>query len=384
MAEKGIFYPDDIDRITQKYFSALRADRGHLTDPSYWYENYSETLKREKLDQIGRYRSDYGLSLEAEKPTIIDALCDWDQSEYGYDDVTICASATSAALVVLAYLKNSLNISKIYFETPCYFATLSQARYLGYQHTRIPTYLDTGFKFDCNSIPDGDPKILWLTQPRYGLGINQEKSCISDVLNKCGPKDFIVIDEAAENLYPAHLANFSFRNDPRIIKIRSPFKGAGINGPRISTIIHGNKHRKAIEIYLEQLQGSIDVNSLEFCLRTMGDQAFFKSLHCSTNLQIKTLNKKIFLSCLGTGLVPSQMDGGYIGSIAVPYSDPQMKTYHKREAILQYCAENRMPVILGANMNFATDPNYEFIRISYFNKEDTLRNAVEVLAGFSL
>lgn len=384
MTEKGIFYLDDIDRITQKYFSSLRTDGGSLIDPSYWYENYSEILKQEKLEKFGRYRSDYGSSLKSEKPYLVCALCDWDQSEYDYDDITICASATSAGLIILAYLKNSLNISKIYFETPCYFANLSQANYLGYEAIRMPTYLENRFKIDFNSIPDGEAKILWLTQPRYGLGINQKENSISEFLDKCGPRDFIVIDEAAENLYPAHLAKFNFIADPRIIKIRSPFKGAGINGPRLSTIIHGSKHRKAIEIYLEQLQGSIDVNSLEFCLRTMGDRAFFKSLLYNTNLQIKALNKKLFLSCLGTGLILSQMDSGYIGSIAIPYSDPSIKTYHKREAILRYCTDNRMPVILGANMNFAIDRSFEFVRLSYFNKEDTLRNAIEILAGFSL
>ena len=378
-----VFYPDDIDRIQKKYFHALREDGKDITDPSFWYDNYSPVLEKENLSQFGRYRSDYGASLNDEKPKLVDAFSKWDNQNYKHDEITICASATSASLIILAHLNDHCGVKHIYFETPCYFASLSQAQMLGYIVERIPTYRDNDFQLSLNQIPANSPKVIWHTQPRYGLGQHQDKEILSKYLETLGKKDFIVLDEAADNTYPAWLSDFGFSLDPRILKIRSPFKGAGINGPRISAILHAGQHRKSIEIFLEKLQGSIDVNSLNFCLKIMGNENLYRSILQNSNRQILDINKSLHLLSIGTGLRVSQMQSGYIGCVAVPYSNPEIKTYHKREELLAYCANHRMPVILGANMNFAIDPEFEFVRLSYFNREETLRRAISILATFA-
>jgi histidinol-phosphate/aromatic aminotransferase/cobyric acid decarboxylase-like protein len=383
MTRPQVFYPDDIDRNHKKYFKSLREDGQDIIDPSYWYANYSPVLEEENLSRFGRYRSDYGTSMASEKPQLVEAFSKWDEQNYQYDEITICSSATSASLIILAYLKNTYGTSHVYFETPCYFASLSQAEMLGYKVERLATHLEDGFLLNSTQIPHSGPKVLWLTQPRYGLGQHQEKRLLEEYLKTLGKNDFIVLDEAADNTYPTWLSDFNFSRDPRILKIRSPFKGVGINGPRISAILHASQYRKSIEIHLEKLQGSIDVNSLEFGLKVMGNEQLYRSLLENSNEQILKVNKKLHVQSLGSGLILSEMQSGYIGSVAVPYEDPSNRTYQKREGLLAFCAEHRMPVILGANLNFATNAAYEFIRLSYFNHEDVLRRAISILISFA-
>ena len=383
MSSKLQFFPDDIDRINKKYFSDIRKNNQIVADPSYWYENYSETALNSGFSHIKNYKSDYHDSLKEEKPIILQILSIWDSTSYGYDDLTVCSSTTSGSLILLSYLKSVAGIKNIYFETPCYFASLKQAELLNYKVNKLPTYYKENFNFDFSSLSD-ERKIVWLTQPRYGLGKNYEIEHLESLLSKCGKNDFIVIDEATEQLLPAHLANYNFQSDPRILKIRTPFKGIGINGPRISTIIHGEKHRHSIQNILEQVQGAMDIFSLNFAIDVFKNHSHYFFMLASSNNQVKSTYKKLLPRAIGTNLQLSSIENGYISSVLLNYGKTKQGYSKKREKLLQYCSKVKIPVILGANLNFAKDERIEPIRLNYFNKSSELILALDHLAKFSL
>lgn len=383
MLDRKLFFPDDLDRINNKYFNRIREEEVDFLDPSYWFENYSKAAIEAGFENIKNYKSDYHGGLKSEKPLVLEALSSWDLSEYLYDDITMCGSATGASLTVLAYLKNVLGINRVCFETPCYFASLKQAQFFGYRVTMLPTYFPD-FKLDTSQLMTDEPKVIWLTQPRFGLGTNYDLTLFDQILQALGKKDVLVVDEAAESCFPSHLAKYNFSLDPRIIKIRSPFKGIGINGPRISMIIHGDVHRHQMQNTLEQVQGSMDVFSLNFAKTIFEKKGVYRSLIAAAQGQVLNSHKKLKTAVIGTKLKLSLMESGYIGSVSINYDNDELGYTKKREALLKYCALNKMPVILGSTMNFAKDNDREHIRISYFNKTEKLVDAIGILAGFTI
>lgn len=383
MDNRQIFLSDDFDRINNKYFNRLRESQSVRFDPSYWIKNFTEVALEFEFEAVKNYKSDFQFGLKEEKPIVISAFSEWDTCKYRYDDITVCSSATTASLIILAYLKDNFDIKSVFFESPCYFGSLKQAQLLGLNAKRIPTYYEKSFELDCKFLQlEETPKVLWVTQPRFGLGNNQIEKQIMNYLYHLSKNDFLVIDEATEQLYPSHLRDFNYFLDDRIIKIRSPFKPIGINGPRLSTIIHGDKRRKRIQNTLEQVQGAIDTFSLSFT-KEVFEKGKLKYMLSSANQQVIRTYKKAHSFCLGTNLNPSNMENGYIGSVAIAL-DGSTKYLKSREKLLSFCAENGMPVILGANLNFAKDNRREFVRLSYFNEEKEILESLRILSTFTV
>lgn len=384
MSNRAVFFPDDIDRINTKYFNKLRQDGGVSADPSYWYENRSEVAFEFGLESIRAYTSDYNGGLRDEKAVIVGTLGRWDEQTYSNDDLSLCSSATSASLSILAYLRHMCRFEHIVFETPCYFASYKQAQYLSFNVRLAPTYFNYDFNMDLTLIDSGQPKVIWITQPRFGIGSNYDVSHLDSILHCMSKHDVLVIDEATEQLTPPHLADYNHARDPRIIKIRSPFKGMGINGPRISTIIHGEHRCRQLQLAREQVQGSIDRFSLDFSVKLLSEPERFFMMLQTANRQILNLHRNLSVRCIGTRVAMSPMQNGFIGSASVAYDSVDKPYVQRRERLLQHCLEHGMPVIVGANMYFAIDPSREFVRFSYFSKETDLQEAVKILSLFSL
>lgn len=52
-------------------------------------------------------------------------------------------------------------------------------------------------------------KAVWITQPRFALGINRNKKNIREIINHLNSQDYLVIDEATEQLFPSFLNEFN-------------------------------------------------------------------------------------------------------------------------------------------------------------------------------
>lgn len=384
-SQNQLYFPDDFDRINNKYFKRLRETGDIVADLSFWYDTMSPVTKIISLPKINKYRSDFQKGLANEKETFINCINQWDSQIYKYDQITICSSVTTASFITLLFLQTQ-NVRTVFFETPAYFASIEQARSLNLDTILLPTYLHNDFQVSDDVInfikTYNEPKAIWITQPRFGLGINQNRDTISKLVDSLNKYDFLIIDEATEQLFPTFINDVNFTMSKNIIKVRSFFKSTGLNGPRISFILHHEKYRYKIENLLEVAQGAVDCFSLEFGKKNLENVEFFKLLLKTSNEYVKSVRKKVQLYALGTDTFVIPLDNGYIGSIAVKLK--QNKDYFKdREELIGHCASHKVAVILGATMKFAKDPLYEYIRINYFNTEYTLLKGMELLLKFN-
>jgi len=379
------FLPDDYDRINNKYFKKLRNCGDIEADPSFWYESISPSEGFFPSSNINKYRSDYQNGLKDEKEIFINCINQWDNQSFMYDEMTVCGSVTTASFITLLFLQ-SQNVNSIFFETPAYFASIEQAQSLKMNTHLIPTYLQDQFEmtdeFYNSFIKYEQPKALWITQPRFGLGINQSLEKIKKIIYSLKKTDFIIIDEATEQLFPTLLREINLHYFKNVIKLRSFFKSSGLNGPRISFILHHKGFRENFQNFLEIVQGAIDCFSLEFAKKNLQEIDFFKSLLFAANTYVNALRKKVEFFSRGTRISPIPLENGYIGSIAVLIKGENY--YKEREALLNHCAKCKVPVILGATMRFPKDPLYEFIRMNYFNSEYSLLRGIEHISKFDL
>lgn len=383
--ESTIFFPDDFDRIYNKYFKKLRELGNIESDLSYWYDSVFPGSDILSTPKINKYRSDYKKGLVEEKEILINCINDWDVQDYKYDEITICSSVTTASFIVMLFLK-SQGISDIFFETPAYFASIEQADAINMKTHLLPTYLKNGFEISeeqFNAITNfKGVKAIWVTQPRFALGMNQSEKVINKFINTLGKNDYLIIDEATEQYFPAFLYNISFKHFKNIIKVRSFFKGSGLNGPRISYILHHERFRTKIENYLEVVQGAVDCFSLAFAKKHLSNSSFLEKLLIASNNYVTNLRINIQKYTRGTKLYPSILVNGYIGSISISLKK-QNNYFKEREELLLFCSQNKVSVILGATMKFAKDISYEYIRINYFNSEYTILKGIESLIRFN-
>lgn len=383
MAQKKVFLKDDFERINKKYFKELRKTGKIKADPSYWFNLTSNASVFFGNENIQKYNSDFYSGLKHYKNRILDFLNVWDEIDYTYDAVTLCSSVTSGSLVVLACLKN-LGVEEILFETPAYFASIDQAEKLGLKVSLLPTYEKDAFLINENHILNclSMKKAVWVTQPRFALGTNQSKKELKKVLNALRPDDYLIIDEATEQYFPSYLNEFNFRKHKNIIKLRSFFKGMGINGPRIAFISHAEELRNIFEIEIEKMQGSLDYFSLNFLFDLLSDIEKFKTMLRIANKQVLENYKTVNLIAMGSLVTPTKIENGYIGSASIDISHLGMKYLKSREYLLKFCNENHVPVIIGASMKFAIQEEKEFIRLNYFNDIEDLSRGVDILTKF--
>ena len=383
------FMPDDFDRIYQKYFARLKQSGSVRFDPSGWLNTFTEASnlyefgKNISGKEIIPYYSDYHDQLSAHKESITKLLSVWDNYKYSNDEYTLCSSVTLGSLIVLAALMKK-NVRTVFFETPAYFASISQAKSLGMNSHLIPTYLDQNFslKLNLNDLKNEGPFVLWVTQPRMSLGINQDFQGLKDIYNKMPEDSYIVIDEATEQLFPSQLREFNPDEFPRIIKIRNFYKGMGINGIRLSFIAHHKSLQSDMQRELENFQGAIDYFSLSNITHHSQNIDRFKAMMDIANQQTKSLRSNIARRFENEFITVNKLENGYIGSISVDLSGFKENYRTNRENLLKYCFEHGMPIIVGATMKFAYHDQREFIRINYFKPAQEIEGAMEILTQY--
>lgn len=377
------FLEDDFFEVNKKYFDKILKDRNDYLHPSSFLNTNISTIEKlnnitiDKKDFVD-YHNDSTSNIFEYKKIIQNLFNYWDNIKYTFDEFTLCHSVTIGSIVVLDYLYKN-GIRNIIFETPAYYATIIQAKQMNFTIEKIPTYYDNNF---LNTIykKSSVQKVYWITQPRISLGINQDIKFVENIIEHLTENDYLVIDEATELMFPSHLAWTSKYKNKNIIKIRSIFKGMGLNGPRISTIIHPKNMKNDINLSLWIYQGGLDIFSLEMIKKTC-EVNYFKTLLNTSLQQILDTKKLLKKHLLGSNIELSNIQNGYIGTLIFNYKNTC--EYDKNRKLLLYLlSKHRIVVTLGASMNFAFDRKREYIRLNYYINKEHLVKAINTIKTF--
>jgi histidinol-phosphate/aromatic aminotransferase/cobyric acid decarboxylase-like protein len=379
MKQDDFFDKDDYTELNKKFFLPLRESGDMTADPSGWMDTYSNVGEYEPFtEEVQRYYSDFYNQLNPIKNRLLPLFSSWDAISLSAENITLCHSVTVGSAIILAFLI-SKGIKTIILETPCYFATYYQAETFGFNIIKIPTFHNENYQLTISAdfIIKNSPCAVFLTQPRTALGINQNDLLLKKISEGLGKNSYLIIDEATEQYFPSKLCDFNFTNYENVFKIRSVFKGMGVNGIRLAYIIHHENYRNNIADQMETMQGALDVHSLKLASDIAQDIGRFKHLLTVANNQVTTLYKKAVSRVAASNCFLSPISNGYIGSVAVKLSHE-----NRRAAFIEYCASNRMPLIIGASMGFARHSNMEFVRLNYFNREHNILKGLDIMASF--
>lgn len=270
----------------------------------------------------------------------------------------------------------------IVFETPAYFATLEQAELLGLTVTRVPCFKEKQFEITVEDfakhINPREKTAVWLTQPRFGIGTNQNIDQLQELTDRLGSTNMLVVDEAGEQNYPSLLSKISeFGCD--IIRTRGLIKGIGLNGLRISLVLHPPDWRREFECLLEVVGASVDRYSLNSATKLAETPLLLPSMLKTANEQVRSFRCKLETSLLGSWATPTALENSYIGSILLDLSQLPGGYVEKRKALLLEFQSLNMPVVLAASIGFAFDPQLEAVRMNYFTPEKNITNTGQVL-----
>jgi DNA-binding transcriptional MocR family regulator len=383
---RRLFVPDDYASV-QGRFRELRVNGQIDADPSGWRSTYSEAETLLPTPVIGRgdlsqYHLDAVLGLSAHRDAILSLLAAWEDRDVSSEEVTICPSGTIASLAILSVLKGK-GVRHIRFETPAFFASIEQARSIGMEVDLIATYRRELFRtpfaeIEASSEWQNRRHAVWFTQPRAALGFNQpidEIGRLTDSLDQ--RSQFVVVDEVTDQLFPARLS-ILHRDAPRpnLIRIRSFTKGMGLNGVRLSAVLHPPELRKAFIEAIDALGGSVDAYSLATIAELAKDQQRFRRMLAAANRQVTELRIRAARAAAGSPVEVNKLENGYIGSMSVDLSSLGADYGAQRERFLEECVKARTPVVLAASYKMALDPPNELIRLNFFISPDSVLRGV--------
>lgn len=383
----GWFADDDYERVNAEYFEQILRDRTWESLPAGWHNPYSSSAEQFRIsflekEDIQRYTLDEGLALKNEKWPLINLFRAWEGRIIHYNELTLCPSVSTANLIVLFTLK-SFGFETVIFETPAYYATLDQARLLGLRSVRLPTYRSNDFQLDCDDVARviraAGRCALWLTHPRFGIGINQSLEHVRKLGSLLGTDNALMIDEAAEQNFPSLLRTLSDEVDCPVIRTRGIVKGIGLNGLRAAAIVHPASWRGELERNLEPAGGSLDRFSLVNAGSLAADEALLPTMLAAANAQVRKFQRKISTLSLGSWLRPTPLENGYIGTLMLDLSELPGSYDEKRAVLLDYCRAQRMPIVTRASIGFAFDADWEGVRINYFTPENNVERSVRLL-----
>ncbi|MBK7143592.1 MAG: aminotransferase class I/II-fold pyridoxal phosphate-dependent enzyme [bacterium] len=288
--------------------------------------------------------------------------------QIGGEELTLCHSTTIASLAILYMLKSNGH-STIIMESPYYYATYSQALALGFKVIRIPTYFKSQFDWRVETIQTAcqvGGSVLWITQPRIALGLNQNIDRLSDVLFRL-PCLTVIVDEASETRIPSWLSQLAAGlRGRRLIRFRGIGKGLGINGIRLAMIIHHQSLKAQVEDALWVCQGALDVFSLEYGTELLGNWERFRMQASTCRVHINKMYDRISRLTRGSRLQLTPISGGYAGCYVLDMSHWNGSAPSKRRYLLELCRNHRTVILLGASMGFALDHSREYARINYY------------------
>jgi len=380
------FEPDEYTLINKRYFASLRRSGRVQMDPSGWIETLSEAAKIElplsRQLPLGRYYMDEGNALGDIRTSLLRLLGIWEGVTLEPTSFTACPSVGIASLLTMAVLRRK-GVRRILFESPCYFAAILQAEWLGFEVVLIPTYRRDNYRRPSRYEQPirAKPSVWWLTHPRVTLGFNQEIETTRALVEKLNSRDYVVIDEALDQSFPSQFGRFNqtdFKH--KVIRLKGFGKPLGLNGYRLAFILHAAELRPDMVDCLETFAGGIDVHSLEAACAVAQNPQYFRTMMQVANQQVVALCSAAEKMTVNSAVAINPLVNGYLGSAIVNLSGLGQNHAARRHRFLSKCKQRGMPVIIGPSMHFASDPPNEAVRLNFFSRREHILRSVVALA----
>lgn len=379
------FEKNDFDRIYATYFEDLIAQDRVAADPSGWARTEPGVQMHLPVpmppELLGHYVVDNRKLIAPQKDKLRRLFSDWDARDYLFDEITLAPSISAASLATLLLLR-SMGVRRILFETPAYYAVLDQAELFGFETELVATHASHQYRWQPAvwAASRREACAFWLTQPRYGLGINQNASDLGALLADVGPEQFVVIDETADQSWPSVLSDFRSGSPRGLIKIRGIMKPLGLNGLRLAAILHAPCWRFKLQELLWLVGAALDRYSLVAAEEIAETPRLFATMLQSARHRIVAAQRFIAAAARGKPLIVSSMENGYLGVVEIDFA--RAARQRDRAELLSHCRQARMPVTLGPAMIFARDELRERVRLNYFMPRRDLEYCISELAAF--
>jgi histidinol-phosphate/aromatic aminotransferase/cobyric acid decarboxylase-like protein len=380
------FDPNDFDEIYAAYFEDLIAADAIRADPSGWARTETNVeipaISPVPREELAHYVTDNRRLIGPEKEVLVGLLSGWDRRGYGFDEVTLTPSISTASLAVL-FLLRAEGVKTVVFETPGYYATMDQADALGLRIVLVPTRHDSGYRWTPASFISrmNGTSALWLTQPRYALGFDQAVPGVVELLDALKPTDFLVVDETADQAWPTALSAIEagVRNS-NLIKIRGYMKPLGLNALRLAFVLHSAKWRPQFQELQWLVGAALDRYSLASAVQMAQDPELFRSMLSAARTRVISLRRRLLAFSAGMPMAVSTMENGYLGTLRLDWGG--IDDGSRRMALLEFCRDRKMPVTLGAAMRFARDSFREHVRLNFFMPGTELDYCAAALRDF--
>ena len=380
------FEPDEYTALNSRYFAAIcRKGRAKL-DPSGWIETLSDAAsmvlpsKRKLL--LSRYYMDEGNALGEVRSSLHDLLCAWEGVPLDPMRFTACPSVGVASMLTMAVLRRK-GVRRIVFETPCYFAAILQAEWLGLNSVLVPSYRRDTYRPAADFEMPGTKQasVWWLTHPRVTLGFNQNPDDVRVLSRGLADGDYVVIDEALDQSFPSELGQLHATDSgQRLIRLKGFGKPLGLNGYRLAFILHPADLRADMVDCLETFAGAIDAHSLDAACAVAADPNHLRRMMQIANQQVVALRLAADKIVAGSAVAVNPLINGYLGSAVVNLRSLGADQRTRRHRFLLGCQKRGMPIIIGPSMHFASDPPTEAVRLNFFSQREQLLRGVAALA----
>jgi histidinol-phosphate/aromatic aminotransferase/cobyric acid decarboxylase-like protein len=380
------FEENNFDKIYETYFEDMIAQECVAADPSGWARTEPGAQMTLEVpmppELLGHYVVDNRKLIAPQKEKLKRLFSEWDGRDYLFDEITLAPSISAASLATLLLLR-SVGVRRILFETPAYYAVLDQAELFGFETELVATHACHQYRWQPSiwAVGKNEACAFWITQPRYGLGINQNADDVAALLADIGPEQFLVIDETADQCWPSVLSSIQSTSLRGLIKIRGIMKPLGLNGLRLAAILHAPCWRLKFQELLWLVGAALDRYSLIAAEEIAETPHLFATMLQSARQRIVVAQRLIAAAAHGKPLVVSSMENGYLGVVEIDWEHAAYR--RDRAELLAHCRQARMPVTLGPAMIFARDESRERIRLNYFMPRQDLEYCISQLAAFT-
>ncbi len=381
----GTFLEDDYFEVEKQFFNKQE----ELLKLSSLDHNYVSTIDNinvgtPKYSELIDYHNDEAGLGEKTKNSILEILRYEGEQVNCTSQITISPSITSASINVINFLME-VGIKNAVVETPCYYATKYQLEKSQIRTKLVPSFLSGDFQWEPSNFRI-KKCVYWLTQPRISLTKNQNIEAINKILSYLEADDsYLVIDEATELISPSYLNDkLEIESNPRVIRMRGLLKQFGINGLRLSYLLHSKSISQELKKSVWLSHGGIDCFSANNAINMAKLPSMFVEMKELTLKQVMKLHKRINAILIDSPIKILDLDNGYTACLVIPLSRKllELEEYMKKRIILieilHHC--NILPT-LSASMFFAFDGKNEFVRLNYLNDPVVITKAILQLSS---